>query len=198
MGLAQNTVTDAQMCQKCDGMVRYHYRQYGQLGDYFCDHATSRAPDVGLRRPHRHRPAGVTMEVVGLPAANRCIRRSRRPTPPTILWPLMPFAARWAFPRPISSGPKMPSTRATAACSGYRLGGRDVLLNLAKNPTGFNQNLKIVEADRGPKMVAFSINDQVADGRDISWIWDIDFEELAGQPDTVVFAGGSVPTWRCA
>ena len=73
----------------------------------------------------------------------------------------------------------------------YRLGGRDVLLNLAKNPTGFNQNLKIVEADRGPKMVAFFINDQVADGRDISWIWDIDFEELAGQPGTVVFAGGS-------
>ena len=73
----------------------------------------------------------------------------------------------------------------------YRLGGRDVLLNLAKNPTGFNQNLKIVEADRGPKMVAFFINDQVADGRDISWIWDIDFEELADQSDTVVFAGGS-------
>ncbi len=85
----------------------------------------------------------------------------------------------------------MLSTRATAACSVYRLGGRDVLLNLAKNPTGFNQNLKIVEADRGSKMVAFFINDQVADGRDISWIWDIDFEELAGQPDTVVFAGGS-------
>ena len=40
-------------------------------------------------------------------------------------------------------------------------------------------------------MVAFFINDQVADGRDISWIWDIDFEELADQPDTVVFAGGS-------
>ena len=73
----------------------------------------------------------------------------------------------------------------------YRLGGRDVLLNLAKNPTGFNQNLKIVEADQGPKMVAFFINDQVADGHDISWIWDIDFEELAGQPGTVVFAGGS-------
>ena len=41
-------------------------------------------------------------------------------------------------------------------------------------------------------MVAFFINDQVADGRDISWIWDIDFEELAGpRPGTVVFAGGS-------
>ena len=40
-------------------------------------------------------------------------------------------------------------------------------------------------------MVAFFINDQVADGHDISWIWDIDFEELAGQPGTVVFAGGS-------
>ena len=62
----------------------------------------------------------------------------------------------------------------------FSVQGRSVLLNLAKNPTGFNQNLKIVEADRGPKMVAFFINDQVADGRDISWIWDIDFEELAG------------------
>ena len=103
----------------------------------------------------------------------------------------MPFAARWAFPRPISSGHQDAFNPRNGRLQRYRLGGRDVLLNLAKNPTGFNQNLKIVEADRGPKMVAFFINDQVADGRDISWIWDIDFEELAGQPDTVVFAGGS-------
>ena len=36
MGLAQNTVADAQMCQHCGAMVQYRYRQYGQLGDYFC------------------------------------------------------------------------------------------------------------------------------------------------------------------
>lgn len=68
--------------------------------------------------------------------------------------------------------------------------GRPMLLNLAKNPTGFNQNLKIITQAEGKKVVAFFINDNVADGHDISWIWDCDFEELASQEDIVVYAGG--------
>ena len=69
----------------------------------------------------------------------------------------------------------------------YDLAGRRVLLNLAKNPTGFNQNLKIVAQDQAPKAVAFFVNDKEADGRDVSWLWDIDFEELAqaGPPDGI-------------
>ena len=64
MGLAQNTVTDAQMCQKCDGMVRYHYRQYGQLGDYFCDQCDFARPTLDFAgRDIAIGPAGVTMEV---------------------------------------------------------------------------------------------------------------------------------------
>ncbi len=56
MGLAQNTVTDAQMCQKCDDMVRYHYRQYGQLGDYFCDQCDFARPTLDFAgRDNRHR-----------------------------------------------------------------------------------------------------------------------------------------------
>ena len=192
MGLAQNTVTDAQMCQKCDGMVRYHYRQYGQLGDYFCDQCDFARPtldfagcDIAIG------PSGVTMEVCG-PTGCESVH-TPQPTP----YAAYNLVASYALCREVGI-PTADFQRAQDAFNPrngrlqrYRLGGRDVLLNLAKNPTGFNQNLKIVEADRGPKMVAFFINDQVADGRDISWIWDIDFEELAGQPDTVVFAGGS-------
>ncbi len=73
----------------------------------------------------------------------------------------------------------------------YTIDGRYVLLNLAKNPTGFNQNLRIVESDKSPHAVAFFINDKVVDGHDISWIWDIDFEELASREDAVVYAGGN-------
>ena len=72
----------------------------------------------------------------------------------------------------------------------YDLAGRRVLLNLAKNPTGFNQNLKIVAQDPAPKVVAFFINDKEADGRDVSWLWDIDFEELAQAGPLVAYAGG--------
>ena len=192
MGLAQNTVTDAQMCQKCDGMVRYHYRQYGQLGDYFCDQCDFARPTLDFAgRDIAIGPAGVTMEVCG-PTGCESVHMPQ-PTP----YAAYNLVASYALCREVGI-PTADFQRAQDAFNPrngrlqrYRLGGRDVLLNLAKNPTGFNQNLKIVEADRGPKMVAFFINDQVADGRDISWIWDIDFEELAGQPDTVVFAGGS-------
>lgn len=192
MGLAQNTVTDAQMCQKCDGMVRYHYRQYGQLGDYFCDQCDFARPTLDFAgRDIAIGPAGVTMEVCG-PAGCESVH-TPQPTP----YAAYNLVASYALCREVGI-PTADFQRAQDAFNPrngrlqrYRLGGRDVLLNLAKNPTGFNQNLKIVEADRGPKTVAFFINDQVADGRDISWIWDIDFEELAGQPDTVVFAGGS-------
>lgn len=192
MGLAQNTVTDAQMCQKCDGMVRYHYRQYGQLGDYFCDQCDFARPTLDFAgRDIAIGPAGVTMEVCG-PAGCESVH-TPQPTP----YAAYNLVASYALCREVGI-PTADFQRAQDAFNPrngrlqrYRLGGRDVLLNLAKNPTGFNQNLKIVEADRGPKMVAFFINDQVADGCDISWIWDIDFEELAGQPDTVVFAGGS-------
>ena len=192
MGLAQNTVTDAQMCQKCDGMVRYHYRQYGQLGDYFCDQCDFARPTLDFAgRDITITPAGVTMEICG-PAGCESVH-TPQPTP----YAAYNLVAAYALCREvgISTADFQRAQDAFNPRNGrlqrYRLGGRDVLLNLAKNPTGFNQNLKIVEADRGPKMVAFFINDQVADGRDISWIWDIDFEELAGQPDTVVFAGGS-------
>lgn len=192
MGLAQNTVTDAQMCQKCDGMVRYHYRQYGQLGDYFCDQCDFARPTLDFAgRDIAISPAGVTMEVCG-PADCESVH-TPQPTP----YAAYNLVAAYALCREVGI-PTADFQRAQDAFNPrngrlqrYRLGGRDVLLNLAKNPTGFNQNLKIVEADQGPKMVAFFINDQVADGHDISWIWDIDFEELAGQPDTVVFAGGS-------
>lgn len=192
MGLAQNTVTDAQMCQKCDGMVRYHYRQYGQLGDYFCDQCDFARPTLDFAgRDIAIGPAGVTMEVCG-PAGCESVH-TPQPTP----YAAYNLVAAYALCREVGI-PTADFQRAQDAFNPrngrlqrYRLGGRDVLLNLAKNPTGFNQNLKIVEADQGPKMVAFFINDQVADGHDISWIWDIDFEELAGQPDTVVFAGGS-------
>lgn len=192
MGLAQNTVTDAQMCQKCDGMVRYHYRQYGQLGDYFCDQCDFARPTLDFAgRDITITPAGVTMEICG-PAGCESVH-TPQPTP----YAAYNLVAAYALCREVGI-PTADFQRAQDAFNPrngrlqrYRLGGRDVLLNLAKNPTGFNQNLKIVEADQGPKMVAFFINDQVADGHDISWIWDIDFEELAGQPDTVVFAGGS-------
>ena len=70
------------------------------------------------------------------------------------------------------------------------IGKHNVLLNLAKNPTGMNQNIRIALANKQPFALGIFINDKEADGHDISWLWDVDFQELATRTDIRVFAGG--------
>ena len=58
---------------------------------------------------------------------------------------------------------------------------RTLTLALVKNPVGFNEVLRMLTAETGglevPTLIA--INDLYADGRDVSWLWDVDFELLA-------------------
>ena len=56
--------------------------------------------------------------------------------------------------------------------------GKNVFLLLSKNPTGFNQSIQgILEKDKNPNVLLL-LNDRIPDGRDVSWIWDVEFEEL--------------------
>ena len=52
------------------------------------------------------------------------------------------------------------------------------ILNLAKNPTGANVSLRIINEDNNKKELLFVLNDNLADGHDVSWIWDINFSNL--------------------
>ena len=196
LGLAQNTVADAQMCQRCEGMVAYEWRQYGQLGKYRC-------PSCGFERPTLAVAARAvslgaqeaSFDAVALDGAGDEAVRLRTAQPsPYVAYNLL---AAWSAARRMGVGAEA-FQRAVdefdpqnGRLQSYAVKGRPVLLNLAKNPTGFNQNLKIIERDQGPKAVALFLNDREADGRDVSWIWDIDFEELASQEGCLAFAGGT-------
>lgn len=56
--------------------------------------------------------------------------------------------------------------------------GKPFILNLAKNPAGFNQAIQTVMLDKRKKDVIIAINDFEGDGRDVSWLWDVNFERL--------------------
>ena len=60
-----------------------------------------------------------------------------------------------------------------------------------QNPTGFNQALSTMLEDKASKDVLFIINDNAQDGKDISWIWDVDFER-AGK-GIKLWCGGIAP-----
>ena len=69
------------------------------------------------------------------------------------------------------------------------LDGRPVQLSLVKNPAGFRMGLLTAEQAvraRGPETVMIAINDEYADGRDMSWLWDVDFTCLRGEGVAVV------------
>lgn len=60
----------------------------------------------------------------------------------------------------------------------FNINGKKCILNLGKNPTGFNVVLKSIKTKNEKKDLLLVLNDKENDGRDVSWIWDIDFSEL--------------------
>jgi UDP-N-acetylmuramyl tripeptide synthase len=69
------------------------------------------------------------------------------------------------------------------------LKGREIYILLIKNPTGFNQIIQTFLLDQSEKNVLMIINDNFADGRDVSWLWDAAIEDLAPHKHQVITSG---------
>lgn len=69
------------------------------------------------------------------------------------------------------------------------INGIPTIINLAKNPTGSNVSLRILNEDDDEKELLFVLNDNLADGLDVSWIWDINFDNLNNV--TRIITGGT-------
>jgi UDP-N-acetylmuramyl tripeptide synthase len=68
--------------------------------------------------------------------------------------------------------------------------GRRVKILLVKNPASLNQAIRLLESVAEPSAVLVAINDEHADGRDVSWLWDAEIERLSGSPHR--FGAGGV------
>jgi lipid II isoglutaminyl synthase (glutamine-hydrolysing) len=73
--------------------------------------------------------------------------------------------------------------------SSYTYRDATVRVSLVKNPAGMNQTLRTLASLQGDRALIFVLNDNIADGRDISWIWDADLESLLPPARTVVACG---------
>jgi UDP-N-acetylmuramyl tripeptide synthase len=70
-----------------------------------------------------------------------------------------------------------------------RIGGRELSILLVKNPAGANEVLRTLTLEDGEHDVFAVLNDNIADGRDVSWVWDADFEVLAPRVRRVTCSG---------
>lgn len=68
------------------------------------------------------------------------------------------------------------------------LNGKHVRIFLSKNPTGFNESLRTVK-ELGANHILFVLNDRIPDGRDVSWIWDTDIENILQFDENITVSG---------
>jgi UDP-N-acetylmuramyl tripeptide synthase len=190
---APDRVPEARFCQKCGAELEYTYRHYAQLGAFSCPACDFARPALDWRATSVHvDERGVSFELSG--------RGLDGPSKITADFggTYMVYNLMAACIGGILAGATVAEFQ--SAIDGYKpangrlqrfdVGGREVILNLAKNPTGLNQNISLMLQDGRKKSAFIVVNDDYNDGKDISWIWDVDFERLTADPDIRLVAGG--------
>ncbi|MFL5884033.1 MAG: MurT ligase domain-containing protein [Thermoleophilaceae bacterium] len=182
---------DSKHCRRCGHPYVYEAVYLGHMGRYRC-------PNCGRRRPD----ADVVAERVVLRGMTGSEVRLRTPSGPLELKLPLPglynvYNALGATALSLRLGASLENVREgleqMAAVFGrvetIPLDGRDVSILLVKNPAGANEVLRTLTLEPGAIDLWLALNDRIADGRDVSWIWDADFELLAGRIRRVTCSG---------
>lgn len=186
---------DVKTCPRCGGPIEYTLITLGHLGHYACAHCdfirpvpTVFAANVRLRGmagSEFELHADDRSEVVNLPL----------PGLYNVYNAVAAAAAATALG--INSESIASALSRVSAAFGRMerlvVEGKTVYLALAKNPAGLNEVMRTVLQAGGSANVLMLLNDNTADGHDVSWIWDADVEMLAGHIRQAVFSGTRAP-----
>ncbi len=191
---------DAKHCRRCGAPYEYERAFVGHLGHYCCPNcgADRPAPDVAATR----------IELEGMSGSRIRVRAPdeevelRLPLPGlyNVYNALAALTTAWRLGLSLSGAARaMESLRAVfGRVETLPVKGKDLSILLIKNPAGANEVLRTLLLEAGsngePTLdVWVALNDRIADGRDISWVWDADFELLAGRVRRVICAGTRAP-----
>jgi UDP-N-acetylmuramyl tripeptide synthase len=182
---------DSKYCVRCGHPYDYAAAYVGHLGDYRCPNCGHARPplDVVGRAVELHgleraefdlvAPEGTRRVVLALPGLYNVYNALGAATLARALG---------ASLDEIAAG----LSRFVAAFGRFEripVGSKQLLLLLIKNPAGANEAVRTLVDGGAPRVVVIALNDAIADGRDVSWIWDVDFELLLADLDTLVATG---------
>ncbi|MDI3257955.1 MAG: MurT ligase domain-containing protein [Kyrpidia sp.] len=185
---AAREVREGKFCGICGHPLSYSGFFYGQLGEWGC-------PGCGMERPKpdpaaRHirlSGGGLVFEVDGLPA------ELNSPG----LYNVYNVLAAYGAVRALGLSAEQVRFGMAHIRTGlgrlerFKVQDRPVVLALVKNPTGLNEQLKVVERTPDVTDVVLVLNDLYADGTDVSWIWDADLERLKEKGFERVWCAGT-------
>jgi lipid II isoglutaminyl synthase (glutamine-hydrolysing) len=182
---------DSKHCRRCGAAYGYDAVYLGHMGRYRC-------PGCGRERPTPH-VAARRVALNGMTGSQVDITTPRGPLAFHLPLPGLynVYNAVAAVATVLELGISLERARESlerfAAAFGrvekLRVGDRDVSILLVKNPVGANEVLRTLTLEDGALDLWIALNDKIADGRDVSWIWDADFELLAERVRRVTCSG---------
>jgi UDP-N-acetylmuramyl tripeptide synthase len=182
---------DSKHCRNCGHPYVYEAVYLGHMGRYHC-------PNCGRKRPEPQ-VAATGVELQGMSGARVELRTPEGPL--SVRLPLPGLynvynaiaAATTAFELGVPLERVRTSLEEFGGAFGrvetIPMGGRELSILLVKNPAGANEVLRTLTLEGGSLDLWLALNDRIADGRDVSWIWDADFELLAGRVRRVTCSG---------
>jgi UDP-N-acetylmuramyl tripeptide synthase len=187
--IPQSGTTELSYCADCGGEFTYDLTFYGQLGHYACG-------KCGRRRPL----PDVFAENVRVSPEHSQFTLSYRSEKLSIKLPLpgMFNVYNALAATALAHFLNLPAQAVSEGLTKYQtlfgrserlqVFGKDTLIQLIKNPAGASQAVAAAASD--PKArILIAINDNLADGRDVSWLWDAEFEHFAGHEKTIIVSG---------
>ena len=173
----EEEVKEGRFCQKCGSQLEYEFNHYSQLGTYKCPGCSFGRPVIDFDASEIKLSDGIQFKV-----ENRNISVNYRG-----FYNIYNILAAYSAAR--IGGLEIPHFEQmlgkynpqNGRMEQFDIDGTHVVLNLAKNPAGFNQNVALVMDDQKEKDVIIVINDNAGDGIDVSWLWDVDYDRF-GDP----------------
>jgi UDP-N-acetylmuramyl tripeptide synthase len=183
---------DSKYCIRCGTPYVYATAYVGHLGDYSC-------PACGHARP-RLDVAARDIEFRGLWASHFRLVTPRGDVDVELALPGLYNVYNAVAAAALALSLDIPLEKIRSGLAGFSAafgrferigsGGKTVVLLLIKNPAGANEVLRTLESGGIPPVLVVALNDAIADGQDVSWIWDVDFEPLLEKASRVVATGG--------
>ena len=182
---------DTRACAKCGAELEYSLRFYSHLGHYHCPNCDNARPQPTVRATHVTMNAFDQLRITVETPTQQGEIVIPLPGLYNIYNALAAIAAAQALQinwEPIVSGIQQ-FKPAFGRGERVQVAGRTIRILLAKNPTGFNEVLRTLFSEGETRHILLMLNDNIADGRDISWIWDVDFERIAQQTAALTVTG---------
>ena len=178
---------DARTCPKCGASLHFEAVYVGHDGVYECPNHDFKRPKPKITAKH--------IKLEGFDRLSADIDHTHIEIPLGGLYNAYNVLAAFVAARTLGIEPTYIAERLRAFRAAFgrqermEFRGRHLNLVLSKNPAGFNETVRTaIELAKGTCFL-IGLNDRKADGTDVSWIWDVDFERLKGKAKVVVPAG---------